>query len=378
LKSEFGGISQRSYPNKAADFLVENKVKGNFFNDFNSGAYLLGRTFPDIKVFIDGRTEVYGAAYFLEYQKMWDKGNTELFEKAAERYQITGALLNSSRQFIPKKILRYLYDHDDWRAVYFDYDAVIFLKNVEANKALIDQFEIDLSQWEAPRMDLFKLGTLRVKPYRSYYRGYTLESLGLDDVALKELEETLRVDPLSAEAHDLMGKIYSKRKEYKKAFEHFRMAVMASPRKKETRHNLALSYFDLGEYEGAIKQYKGIIKMWPNDPKGHFLLTKTYVVDEKYSEAIETLKRAHQLSPKDVKDPLELGDMMLERQAYPEAKEAYMMALETKKKPAVIHKKLGSLSLAMDDPKQAREEFEKALSFDPDNEKVKKALQDLE
>jgi len=64
LKSEFGGISERSFPNKAADFLVENNIKGNFFNDFNSGAYLLGRTFPNIKVFIDGRTEVYGVKFF--------------------------------------------------------------------------------------------------------------------------------------------------------------------------------------------------------------------------------------------------------------------------------------------------------------------------
>jgi hypothetical protein len=59
-KMEYGGVSLRNYPYKAADFLVANKIKGNFFNDFNSGAYLLGRASPDIKVFIDGRTEVYG------------------------------------------------------------------------------------------------------------------------------------------------------------------------------------------------------------------------------------------------------------------------------------------------------------------------------
>ena len=28
-------------------------TSGNFFNDFNSGAYLVGRAFPKIKVFID-------------------------------------------------------------------------------------------------------------------------------------------------------------------------------------------------------------------------------------------------------------------------------------------------------------------------------------
>ena len=70
FKSEFGGISQRSYPDKAADFLVENKIKGNFFNDFNSGAYLLGRTFPDIKVFIDGRADPYGDELIVTYRNI--------------------------------------------------------------------------------------------------------------------------------------------------------------------------------------------------------------------------------------------------------------------------------------------------------------------
>jgi hypothetical protein len=128
LKSEFGGISQKTYPDKAADFLVANKVRGNFFNDFNSGAYLLGRTFPDIKVFIDGRTEVYGGTFFKKYREVWEHGNADLFEKAVQKFQLTGALLNSSRELIPKKILNYLYHHPDWHVVYFNYDAVIFLK----------------------------------------------------------------------------------------------------------------------------------------------------------------------------------------------------------------------------------------------------------
>jgi len=119
LKSEYGGISQRTYPNKAVDFLVEHGVKGNFFNDFNSGAYLIGRAYPNIKVYIDGRTEVYGGAFFKQYQEIFVKGNVELFDKIVEERQITGALLNSSRQHIPVTILNHLYNHKDWSVVYF-------------------------------------------------------------------------------------------------------------------------------------------------------------------------------------------------------------------------------------------------------------------
>ncbi len=378
LKSEFGGISQRSYPDKAVDFLVENKIKGNFFNDFNSGAYLLGRTHPDIKVFIDGRTEVYGGDFFRKYRDIWDHGNVELFEDVVKQHQITGALLNSSRQFIPKKILKYLYEHKDWKVVYFNYDAVIFLKNVEANRGTIERFEIDLAKWEAPKSNLFRIGTLRVRPYQPYYRAYTLESLGIDGAALRELEETIRIDPFYADAHDLAGKIYAGREEYNEAFEHFRIAVTASPRNKEMRHNLALSYFDLEKYEGAVRQYKTITSMWPRDPKGYFLMTKNYVMDGKYDQAIEALTQAHQLSPQDVKDPLELGDMMFERKAYPEAKAAYLMALETGKEPENVHQKMGFLLLAMGEKAQAKKEFEKVLAVTPENEEIKEVLKDLD
>ena len=82
---EFGGITQRNYPNKAADFLVENKVKGNFFNDFNSGAYLIGRCFPDIKVFMDGRTEVYGPRFFQYYDKAWKQGDVKILEEILDK-----------------------------------------------------------------------------------------------------------------------------------------------------------------------------------------------------------------------------------------------------------------------------------------------------
>jgi Tfp pilus assembly protein PilF len=377
LRSEYGGISQSSYPDKAVDFLIKNNVKGNFFNDFNSGAYLLGRAYPNIKVFIDGRTEVYGGAFFKQYQEIWDQGNSELFEKVVEQYRLTGALLNATRHHIPKEILNYLYQQDDWHIVYFNYDAVIFLKDVEANRALIDRFKIDLTQWKTPATDLYRLGALHIRPYRPYYRGYTLESLDLDGPALNELNDALRVDPMYADAHDLAGKIYAKRKEFQKAFEHFRISLSAGPKSKDRRYNLALAYLDLKEYQEAIKQYQGIVKIWPNDPKGHFFLAKAYIANGQFSQAVELLKKGHQLSPDDIKDLLELGDLLLENKAYTQAKAAYTMGLATNKELATVHRKLGEVALAMNDRQQAKMEFQEALSFDPEDEEANRALINL-
>ncbi len=77
------------------------------------------------------------------------------------------------RQHIPEGILQYLYSHQDWRMVYFDYDAVIFLKNISEYEDIIKEFHVDLKNWEPPKMNLFKLGAANVIPFQHYYRAYT-------------------------------------------------------------------------------------------------------------------------------------------------------------------------------------------------------------
>ena len=67
LKSSLLGVSEQRYPNKAVDFLMSEPFPRRMFNDFNSGAYLIGRTFPKRQVTIDGRTELYGPTFFKRY-----------------------------------------------------------------------------------------------------------------------------------------------------------------------------------------------------------------------------------------------------------------------------------------------------------------------
>ena len=374
-KSEFGGVSLRSYPDKAVDFLVRNDIHGNFFNDFNSGAYLVGRVFPKIKVFIDGRTEVYGGKFFARYQKLWEEGDSALFEETIKKYNITGALLNSVRQHIPKKVLKYFYGNKDWVVVYFDYDAVIFLRRVPENQKYIDQFAIDLTQWQPIKLDIFKLGTSPISPFPNYFRAFTLESLDLDDQALAEAQEAVRIAPGYSDIHELMGKIYSKRKQYDEAFMHFRAAALGLPSDKQARHNLALCYFDMGKYEGATKQYLRIIELWPTDPKGYFLLAKTYAKDQQYDRAISTLRKVHSMRPDDAQDIVGAGDIIYAQGDYVKAKEVYALALDVGKDLGLVHKKIGFVYKAMGEQPKALAEFRQSFASNAVDNEVKKELE---
>jgi len=57
FQSSYGRLSDQRMPNGAHNFLLKNKIQGNFFNDLGAGHKLITRNFPNIKVYIDGRTE---------------------------------------------------------------------------------------------------------------------------------------------------------------------------------------------------------------------------------------------------------------------------------------------------------------------------------
>ena len=273
-KSEFFGVSKRVYPYKAVDFLLRQHIKGNFFNDFNSGAYLVGRASPDIKVFIDGRTEVYGAEFFETYQKIWQEGNAKVFEGFERKDNITGAFLNNAHQQIPQAVLKMFHSFKNWSIVYLDDDAVIFLKQTPLNKPFIDRLSVDLSKWKPRPMDLLKLGTKRIDPFPFTSRAYILEALGADEAALLESKEALRVAPDYAPAYTMLGKIYNKRKDYKKAFENYRLGAMYSQGDLQARLGLAQAYENLKDYNEAISQYQRVVDASPKDVQGYFGLAR--------------------------------------------------------------------------------------------------------
>jgi len=337
-KSEYSGVSQRNFPHKAADFLVDNKVKGNFFNDFNSGAYLLGRTFPDIKVFIDGRTEVYGADHFKLYREIWE-GDRELISEATDRYHLTGAFLNSVYVPAPAKVIHSLYTSKDWVLVYFDYDATIFLRNIPENQQWISDYQIDLAQWQTSKAELLKIGAQNVTPYRYVSRAYALLNMGFGLKAEREAVEALRIESYNTKAHKLLGRIYNERKEYDAAFEHLRQAKLTDPNDMRVRYQMAIALYYLGEIETAKEQCQVILDRSPRNSKGLFLLSLIYAKEHKYNEMMTALQKALQVDSSDIKGLLKVGNLLIDQEAMNQAKDVFVMALEIDSENEEIKKK---------------------------------------
>jgi hypothetical protein len=107
------------YPSQAIDYFRQNEIKGNIFNSYNWGGYIIWNLYPGTKVYIDGRNDMYGAEHVKRYVDIY--------------YALPGyekALFEDNIKFIliePDTYLAFaLQESANWRNIYSDKVSVLF------------------------------------------------------------------------------------------------------------------------------------------------------------------------------------------------------------------------------------------------------------
>jgi hypothetical protein len=109
-----------SAPVGATDYLLSHHPAAQLFNFYNFGGYLDWKAYPAYRVFIDGRTEVYGDAVFDQYLKV--EFLSPEFESTLDRYGVNTILISSGDP------LRMLLDSRGWRQAYADSVARVYVR----------------------------------------------------------------------------------------------------------------------------------------------------------------------------------------------------------------------------------------------------------
>ena len=123
----------KTKPVAAVEFLKNEHLKGNMFDNDEFGDYIIYAAWPEYKVFVDGRSDMYGVDIMKEYLKVvtikpgWD----EVFKK----YNITWIIYNAKTAL---SVL--LMERDDWKLIYADKVANIFVKDILENRYLIEKY----------------------------------------------------------------------------------------------------------------------------------------------------------------------------------------------------------------------------------------------
>jgi hypothetical protein len=124
-RRRFGfGVGQ-IVPVAGADYLRDNGVRGNAFNTYTAGAYLLYRFYPQVRVSIDSRNDVYGPDLYREYTRA--RTDSDALAALLKRIEASFAFLELQRGEPIEKTLEAFQKIGGWRIVYFDDFTVILV-----------------------------------------------------------------------------------------------------------------------------------------------------------------------------------------------------------------------------------------------------------
>lgn len=145
--------TQESYwtvPRGAANFILDNHIRGNMLNDMGNGGYLAWRLYPEVKTFIDTRALNYtvmkeyawiAMAKDSIFRDTLPPGSTPLWKRLLEHYRINMIVfspLDIYGDVLP--LIMKLADDDSWALVFSDINTFIMLKNVPENKQIINKY----------------------------------------------------------------------------------------------------------------------------------------------------------------------------------------------------------------------------------------------
>jgi hypothetical protein len=124
---------EKTTPRAAIDFIRANPIRGNMFNNDEIGDYVIYWLYPRNKVFVDGRSDMYGPTILKEYSKV---AGIELgWKDVLDKYDINYIFF-----YTDSVLVRHLSTDSGWRGIYTDNVASIFLRNTPENAETIARY----------------------------------------------------------------------------------------------------------------------------------------------------------------------------------------------------------------------------------------------
>ena len=265
------GLSKVIYPVGATDFLKEHRPEGNIFNTAGFGGYLIWRLYPEAKVFIDGRWEVYGDRFLTIYYRALK--DPVFFESLARGHKVGQVILGTGSKRLMHSLLR----SPLWEPVYCGDVAFVFTRNTAQNQGLITSAgssggcrfpaeAADLRALERLYLERKEESTLR----RMLRRGFSsdtplevpLEVSG--DTSGYAGDADYNGEPL---LHSFRAVFFSAMGRLKRAEAEYLKSLAVFPHHQQSHIGLAFVYMDLGDYGRAIREFRFTLDLNPRNPK---------------------------------------------------------------------------------------------------------------
>jgi hypothetical protein len=126
-------FDEKKLPVDAVQFMKKEKIPGRMFNNDEFGDYIIYAAWPDYKVLFDGRSDMYGVERMKKYFKVirLERG----WDDVLNEYEINWFIYPAK-----SALSTFLLQRDDWKLIYADKVANIFVKNTQENQYLINKY----------------------------------------------------------------------------------------------------------------------------------------------------------------------------------------------------------------------------------------------
>ncbi len=273
------GLAEYFYPSNAVDYLKKRQIKGNIFNNYAFGGYIIYKLYPDFKPVIDGRL-----CYPIDFVKLYADSheNEESFNKIVNLYRPDIFFIDFEHPKLASFVTKL---KDNYALTYFDDTLMVFLDR-EKFKDIV-------------KKDEYKF----LKPL--YVTGYSDDNeLDIKNVK-NELEKKLKESPTNRAniiyANLLLreGNINASREIYEK------IIITNTPvGKAEAYNNLGVIEISNKNFNTAKKFFKEALYFNPNLSFTHLNLAEIYDLEKSYFLAyyhyIKFIKNSEDEIPNDV------------------------------------------------------------------------------
>jgi len=276
------GVYKPRFPVGAARFLKAVHPGGHLFNDLAFGGYLIHEIWPEQRVFIDGRLDVYLPDIFEQYLRISPAG--EGWQAAMDRYGITIVAIPIPGRWEPDdRLLSALHSSPDWVCVFFGDLDIVFMHRTRGRPDIIDRFGISLDPTSESLQAIHAF--VSTTPVAEVER------------TVNALHEMIRIAPDEAAPQRMLGLILSETRRYAEAVPWLRRAVEAIPGQTWMRSLLGNALFHAGALDEARRELLRVHSEWPMNLDALLTLADIERAGNRASEALAFLVKAEAIQP---------------------------------------------------------------------------------
>ena len=198
-------------------------------------------------------------------------------------------------------------------------------------------------------------------PQYQYDKALISTRYGLENEALKYLNEALALDPDHAPSLKLLGTVQFKKKNFEEAAAALERYLELQPNDAEAHTSLGITYEQLGQASRAEAEYQKAIGI-DGHPEAAFGLAKLYYDQTKLEAALEIIGGAIEKNPRSAPYCNLQGVILNQMGRYPDALASFQNALHYAPNDIYLAVNLGIAYINNKQPDKARELLEKVLS----------------